>query len=735
MTLDNHPSDNGERVLTLPNNTYVVNTKVGPILVNCPPETLKYLLAQGLKAPKIVLLPPDMPGGQQLGSSGFVRQGINYASVEFIMYANFFGAGGVRTHLITPTSPQAYRLRRILEETVDGPNDPADYGPYPWLQQECSAVAHFPPLGRAPQVNDLVTFANLETGGGNLDEVQIHLDGDHFVFVEDGQIVAKISTTMRGTPAPLAVAPPRPLLRQEITLQFIGGSDGFDPAGITTCFLAYLGPNIHTQATLFDTAAYLRVRLGNLGISPSQISEVVLSHLHEDHLAGLPELLLMGQQRVRLLTSDVIYRSLLRVLSAMLAVPEVEAATLFDHYPLNPGQPISLEGRRFEAIYAIHSIPTIAVRANSLCYSGDMRYDEEWFTELERQEVLTTKRRVELMTFFDGASILVQDAGGGAIHTTVTPALLKSLASKSQRLILAHTSKHLLPADQPELAAHIEFASSGHVSAMGEAIETPKDVEPVETLSACTLFARLPVAERIALAEKAGVEKWEAGQVILREGDPSDGMTYVVHSGLIEVWSQGTLAQVIGRGNSLGERGALRDEPRTSSVIARGPVELLSLPPDVFLPVAEKLGLPQAFNRAEWLWKQPAFEHLPWATLLDLALDFEPRRFETGQPLFEHGGPGHECYLLVSGAVAITDQQGRLIEEMTTPGGFFGGRAALYKQPRNASAHATQASEVWVLPAPALQRLQMVYPNVLLHLRVIEATRYGLSPADKAAEV
>jgi hypothetical protein len=32
---------------------------------------------------------------------------------------------------------------------------------------------------------------------------------------------------------------------------------------------------------------------------------------------------------------------------------------------------------------------------------------------------------------------------------------------------------------------------------------------------------------------------------------------------------------------------------------------------------------------------------------------------------------------------------------------------------------------VWALPAAALQRLQMVYPHVLLHLRVVEAKREG----------
>lgn len=727
--------DSASRIRSLPNNVHVVETLAGDVLVNSPPETLKYLLAEEIVSPKIILLPPDMPAGRQLGSMGFVRQGINYASVEFVLYANFFGGGGQRTRLITSTADQARRLRQILDETINGPEDPAIYSSYPWLQKECAAVGYFPPLGRPPLVNDLADITSLETGGGDLgDGAHIRLAGDQFIFSENGVDVAALSTAIVGSPVPLILAPPRPLLRQEITLQFIGGSDGFDPTGITTCFLAYLGTTVQTQATLFDAAAYLRLRLGNLGMSPSQISEVVLSHLHEDHLAGLPELILMGDHRVRLLTSDIIYKGLLKVLSAMLAVPEPEVANLFDYYPLNPGNPLVLEGRRFEAIYAVHSIPTIAVRANALCYSGDMRYDEEWFDELQEQGVLSPERHAELVHFADGAEVLVQDVGGGAIHTTLTPALLRSLTAKGLRLILAHTSRHRLPADAPDLAANVEFARSGHVTAIGEAVhhESMQDVERVETISACPLFSRLSVGQRIILARQTALTEWASGQVIMRDGDLSDGQTYIIHSGLVEVWVQDKQVRVLGRGNSVGERGALQGDPRAGTLIARGPVQLLSLSGEVFRPVAENLGLIEAFNRADWLWARPVFGQLPWATLLDLALDFQPRKLETGDHLFEFGEPGYECYLLVSGAVAVLNQQGGLLEELKTPGEFFGGRAALFGQPRNASAHAVEPTEIWALPAPALQRLQMVYPNVLLHLRVLESGRHGQLPSSHA---
>ncbi len=729
------PSSASSRVRTLPNSIHVVETPVGAVLVNSPPETLKYLLAEGIAVPKIILLLPDVPAGHQLGSSGFVRQGISSASVEFLLYSNFF-VGGQHTRLITVTDDQARRLRQILEETIDGPSDPAAYVPYDWLQRECAAVGYYPPLGRAPNVRDLADIASLEAGGGDLGSgASVRLVRDRFVFSENGAETATVSTRITAAAMPLTLAPPLPVLRHEITLQFIGGSDGFDPNGITTCFLAYIGATGHSQATLFDVAAYLRMRLGNLGTSPAQISEIVLSHLHEDHMAGLPELLLLGEHRVRLLTSSIIHASLLKVLSAMLAVPEAEVEALFDFYPLNPGHPITLEGRRFECIYAVHSIPTLAVRVNGLCYSGDMRYDEDWFLQLEADGLLTPERRAELVHFADDASVLVQDAGGGAVHTTLTPALLQSLAAKSRRVVLAHTSKHMLPADQADgVADRLEFAGSGHITAIGASFPREAEAEQVETLSACPLFARLPVTERVALAAKAVLTQWAPGQVIVREGDLSDGQTYVVHSGLVDVQTGGQSVRMLGRGNSIGERGALQGEVRVGTLVARGPVELLGFSAEVFRPIAESLGLREAFVRAEWLWKHPTFGHLPWATLLDLALDFQPRHLPADEYLFKVGETGYECYLLVSGSVGIIGARGEDLGELATPGEFFGGRAALFGTPRNASALTRTPCEVWALPAPALNRLQTVYPNVLLHLRVVESHRRGTLPLISAVE-
>jgi len=726
----NTSSNTQGRIRKLPNNTYIVRTKMGDILVNCPPETLKFLLAEGLDIPKIILLPPDVPVGQKLGSSGFVHQGVNYASIEFLLYANYFLSGSHRTFLITVTENQKHRLHQILQETISGPAKKAEYYPYPWVRRECEAMAYYPPIDRATQPDDLADIRSLEADDGILGgQVYIKLNGTDYIFIEDDNEIARVSTVIDEPPMPLMLAPPYPIQRQEITLQFIGGSDGFDPEGITTCFLAYFGATGEDTATLFDVAAYLRVRLGNLGISPNQISEVFISHVHEDHIAGLPELLLMGGCRVRVITSNTIYRSLLRVLSAMLALPEKEIAVLFDFSPLEPDQPLQIDGKKFESIYAIHTIPTIAVRVNGLCYSGDMRYDEVWFDDLQKKGILSETRKKELAEFAQGTSILVQDAGGGAIHTSLTPDVLDSLARKSKHIVLTHTPKnsHKLPETHKSWTNFV-FAEHGLVTAVGEQLNQLGEVGKLETISACPLYARLSISERSLLAQKVSVEEWQMGETIMGDGCECDGSAYIVHSGLAEIWLKNKRHQVVGRGTSIAERCALLSDKRSMSAKAHGPLKLLKIDRETFQSIAKRLGLRAAIERAELLWVHPIFQNLPWVMLLDLALDFQPLKLPTGRLLFEYGELGHECYMLVSGSVAVFDKDLNPLGTLDERGEFFGARSVLFDLPRNAYACIAEDAEIWALPKPALKRLQFVYPGVILHLRAVELIRGGSLP-------
>jgi hypothetical protein len=89
-----------------------------------------------------------------------------------------------------------------------------------------------------------------------------------------------------------------------------------------------------------------------------------------------------------------------------------------------------------------------------------------------------------------------------------------------------------------------------------------------------------PVIERLATgAVRLSVT---SGATIVREGEPGDRF-YVLAEGSAEVLVAGRAARVLGGGDVFGEIALLRDVPRTATVRAVTPVELLALDRAPFL--------------------------------------------------------------------------------------------------------------------------------------------------------
>jgi MFS family permease len=104
----------------------------------------------------------------------------------------------------------------------------------------------------------------------------------------------------------------------------------------------------------------------------------------------------------------------------------------------------------------------------------------------------------------------------------------------------------------------------------------------LQILRGVPMFAPLrpDVIER--LAGRAVHVAFPDGSVIIREGDPGDRWFVIVHGG-VEVTIAGRHVRAQGPGDSFGEIALMRDVPRTATVTAIGPVELLALDRDPFL--------------------------------------------------------------------------------------------------------------------------------------------------------
>ncbi len=95
-------------------------------------------------------------------------------------------------------------------------------------------------------------------------------------------------------------------------------------------------------------------------------------------------------------------------------------------------------------------------------------------------------------------------------------------------------------------------------------------------------FALLPVASLESLVARSHRVRFEAGVDIVRQGDRGDAF-FVIEDGHVDVFEHDVHRRVEGPGEHFGEIALLRDVPRTATVRAKSPVDLLVLERHEFL--------------------------------------------------------------------------------------------------------------------------------------------------------
>jgi cAMP-dependent protein kinase regulator len=117
-----------------------------------------------------------------------------------------------------------------------------------------------------------------------------------------------------------------------------------------------------------------------------------------------------------------------------------------------------------------------------------------------------------------------------------------------------------------------------------EAAAAPGKSEPLfkQSVPKSPLFEVLGSEEREALVKEMELESHEEGAVIISEGEAGTSM-YVITSGEVKVYTRGTkgsgsvyLAK-LGEGDFFGEVSVLTGKPRTATITASRPTELLRL--------------------------------------------------------------------------------------------------------------------------------------------------------------
>ncbi|MBK8256160.1 MAG: Stp1/IreP family PP2C-type Ser/Thr phosphatase [Polyangiaceae bacterium] len=108
-----------------------------------------------------------------------------------------------------------------------------------------------------------------------------------------------------------------------------------------------------------------------------------------------------------------------------------------------------------------------------------------------------------------------------------------------------------------------------------------------ETLVKMPLFSRLNERELLRIMQVAEVRAYTPGEEVVREGDRGDEL-FIVLSGLVQVVRGDTVLTEFGQGEHFGEMALIRAAPRSATVIAVDPSELITLHRADFFEILRK---------------------------------------------------------------------------------------------------------------------------------------------------
>ncbi len=255
--------------------------------------------------------------------------------------------------------------------------------------------------------------------------------------------------------------------------------------------------------------------------------------------------------------------------------------------------------------------------------------------------------------------------------------------------------------------------------------------ETVSVLGAVEPFSGLPAPALRSLEHELERVRLMAGQTLFRRGDPGDAL-YVVLSGSLQVLldrpdgEEQVLALLV-TGDCLGEMAIMTGQPRSATVRALEPSELLKMPTRVFEglvsehPIVQQSMLQLATRRQSGreLALTDLFRGLDKAVIQEFIRESNWVRLPGGEILFRQGDPADSLYAIVHGRLQVEirpPQGGRPVFRQVGRGTCVGETALLTGEPHSATVRALRDSELVRLHKEEFTRLLKRHPEASTEL-------------------
>jgi len=272
---------------------------------------------------------------------------------------------------------------------------------------------------------------------------------------------------------------------------------------------------------------------------------------------------------------------------------------------------------------------------------------------------------------------------------------------------------------------HVEIAQAGD------------EGHPDARLPRVPLFSDLGAEAFVALTEGLSVARLAADETVLTEGDEGTDL-YVVVTGRLRVTRRDetgipVVLAHLGEGDFFGERALLSGAPRSATVVAEEPSELLVIRAEVLRSLAGRHPhLAASLRRfcrqrllASALAVSPLFRPLGPRDRKAVMERFRERVALPGQVVIREGTPADGLYVVLEGVLDVAVRgvgTDRLVGQLRE-GDLFGETSCLRKAGATATVTVKRGGSLLRLPRSDLDALLMTYPLVLEALSRLSADR------------
>jgi len=366
------------------------------------------------------------------------------------------------------------------------------------------------------------------------------------------------------------------------TINHIGEGNGWDPERpCMGSIVTYRG-----NKYLIDAGPGIDYSLEVLGCDISEIQGLFVTHVHDDHFAGLT-CLLRGDRKVKIFATRPVMATLRYKCAALLEMEPDFLDNLMDIHYLEEGKWNDIDGLEVRPAMSPHPLETTILFFRALWEGGYKSYAH--LADIISKKVLSSfisdngvsedfKDRV-FAEYYRRADIKKIDVGRGLIHGFAED----FLNDPSERIILSHTEGSLSSAEK-EIGASVSF---GQVD-----ILIPDRGDRLRDKSAELLKNTFPglSEDNFNLLINGEIQSIVPGTRILKRNSIPDSLVLIITGTVDALENKSNPALRFTAGSIVGEEEFLTRNPAKTTYRSRNHVKVLRIPADLYVHALSKAG-------------------------------------------------------------------------------------------------------------------------------------------------